>query len=158
MDQERFDGLEKRVGHLEEGNGWHEWGKYVLKKLGEIDENIRENRKEVCKKMDDIEDENTVAHREIHKKLDSQKNFCANRPIECGKSFLSARTFNWLILVLIALFGASFTLAGTALRQNATHETNHVLIEKRIEAHEIAVPSEKIEELEDKVDELLPDH
>jgi len=149
MNQDRLDDLEIRVAHLEEGNGWHEWSKYVLKKLDSIEESHKEARKELCKKMDDIEDENTVAHREIHRKLDNQKSFCANRPIECGKSFLPAKTFNWLIIALVALFAASFTLAGTALKQNAEQD-------KRIEYHEKVVPAEKIEELEEKVHELIP--
>lgn len=150
MDQDRLGELETRVGHLEEGNGWHEWSRYVLKKLDEISDEIKTNRKEVCEKMEDIEDENTIAHREIHRKLDDQKTFCANRPIECAKSFLPSRTFNWLIIALIALFAASFTLSGTALKQNAEQD-------KRIEIHEKVVPPEKIKALEDKVQDLIPD-
>ena len=102
MDQNRLDDLESRVDHLEEGNGWHEWGKYVLKKLDTIELNQKENRKELCGKIGDLEGDNTIAHRELHRKLDAQKSYCAERPLICGRNWLSSKTFYWVVGGIVA--------------------------------------------------------
>ena len=110
MDQDRLDDLENRVVHMEEGNGWHEWGKYVLKKLDTLSEDNKENRKEVCKKIDDFEEQNTMAHRELHRKMDDQKKFCADRPMQCAKNFVQGRTIHWLVIILSLVIGGMFTV------------------------------------------------
>ena len=122
MNQERLDGLEKRVAEIEDGNGWHESAKYVLEKLDTLTGAVKDHRDETCNKIDKMKDDNAAAHKALHDKMDSQKTMCANRPMECQKAFLPNRTFHWLLLVLIVLFGTTFTLDGTALKQNAEHK------------------------------------
>ena len=133
MNQERLDELENRVGHLEEGNGWHEWGKYVLKKLESIEQNHKETRKELCEKMDDIVDENTVAHRELHRKMDVQKNFCAERPLACAKTFTFSKTFYWVIggvLTFMVMIGGLSLANWKAI--TTAHANNNTTIEQPI--------------------------
>jgi len=82
MNQDRLDDLEKRVDNIEEGNGWHESAKYVLKKLDTLTDAVKENRAD-----------NATAHKALHDKMDSQKTMCAERPLQCQKQFLPNRTF-----------------------------------------------------------------
>ncbi len=124
MNQDRLDGLEKRVAEIEDGNGWHESAKYVLEKLDTLTEAVKDHRDESCNKIDKMKDDNAAAHKVLYDKMDAQKTMCASRPMECQKAFLPNRTFHWLIIILIVLFGTSFSLSGTALKQNADHKTN----------------------------------
>lgn len=103
----------KKVAHTEEGNGWNKHQMYVLEKLDDL-----------CDGIDKLKDDNAAAHKTLHDKMDVQKTMCANRPIECQKQFLPTRTFGWLVIVLIVMFGTSFSLSGTALKQNAEHEVS----------------------------------
>jgi len=132
MNQDRLDTLEGRVEHLEDSNGWQSDAKYVLKKLDTLTDAVKENRIETCKKIDKLKDDNASAHKALHDKMDTQKTFCANRPVECQKAFLPNRTFHWLLIVLIVLFGATFSLSGTALKQNADHQVIHSAIKQHI--------------------------
>jgi gas vesicle protein len=120
MNQERLDELEGRIKTVE-GNGWHD--KYILEKLEMLTKAVKEVKVETCRSLDKLKDDNASAHKTLHDKLDAQKTMCANRPIECQKAFLPNRTFHWLLIVLIVLFGTSFSLSGTALKQNADHKT-----------------------------------
>ena len=135
MNQDRLDDLEGRVEHLETGNGWHEWGKYVLKKLDDLSEDNKTARKELCKKMDDMEEQNTVAHREIHRKLDNQGKMCADRPINCAKTFVQARTLNWLIIVLTLVIGSIFTIGIQHITADEKHVQKKPAIEQKIDIH-----------------------
>ena len=111
MNQERLDGLEKRVVDIEEGHGWNESAKYVLKKLDTLTDNFDNFRKE-----------NKDDHGKFYIKMDAQKDMIVNHTIENQKAFLPNRTFHWLLIAIIILFGASFSLSGTALKQNAEHK------------------------------------
>ena len=111
MNQERLDGLEKRVVDIEEGNGWNESAKYVLEKLDTLTDAVKDNSAG-----------NAAAHKALYDKMDAQKTMCANRPMECQKMFLPNKTVHWLLIVIIILFGASFSLSGTALKQDAEHK------------------------------------
>jgi len=142
MNQERLDDLEKRVVDIEGGNGWHESAKYVLEKLDTLTDAVKENRSD-----------NADAHKALHDKMDSQKTMCANRPMECQKAFLPNRTFHWLLIVIIVLFGASFSLSGTALKQNADHKVKVTEYKTALEIEHIDM-KEKIEILiEEKANE-----
>lgn len=142
MNQERLDGLEKRVAEIEGGNGWHESAKYVLEKLDDLTDAVKENRKD-----------NADAHKALHEKMDSQKTTCANRPMECQKAFLPNRTFHWLIIVLIVLFGTSFSLSGTALKQNADYKNKVVEYKATLEADRDHV-NEKLDEIQEELKNL----
>ena len=133
MNQERLDDLEKRVVDIEGGNGWHESAKYVLKKLDTLTDAVKDNRKD-----------NADAHKALHDKMDAQKTMCSNRPMECQKAFLPNRTFHWLLIVIIVLFGASFSLSGTALKQNADHKVRVTEYKTALEIEHIDM-KEKIE-------------
>ena len=153
MDESRLNDLEKRVT-VGEVNGWHD--KYILEKLDTLTAAVKEVRVETCKSLDRLKDDNTSAHKILHDKLDAQKTMCANRPMECQKQFLPARTFGWLVIILVVLFGTSFSLSGTALKQNAGHETRHALVEKRIENHERDITADKINEIENRLEQNHP--
>ena len=144
MNQERLDDLEKKVAEIEAGNGWHESAKYVLKKLDTLTDAVKENRTD-----------NASAHKALYDKMDAQKTMCANRPMECQKAFLPNRTFHWLLLVLIVLFGTTFTLNGTALKQNADHKNKVIEYKTALDAERGAVDirlDEMQQELEDLTD------
>jgi len=111
MNQDRLDDLEKKVAEIEDGNGWHESAKYVLKKLDTLTDAVKENRTD-----------NANAHKALHDKMDSQKDMIVQQTVENQRMFLPNRTFHWLLIVIIVLFGASFSLSGTALKQNADHK------------------------------------
>lgn len=143
MNQERLDDLDKRVAEIEGGNGWHESAKYVLEKLDTLTDAVKENRTD-----------NAVAHKALHDKMDEQQTTYANRSFECAKNFLPARTFYWLLVVLIVLFGTAFSLSGTALKQNAQHK-NKVIEYKvalDIERGEI---HKQLTDIEEKLDGMV---
>jgi len=154
MNQERLDDLDKRVAEIEDGNGWHESAKYVLEKLDTLTDAVKDHRDESCRKIDKLRDDNANAHKALHEKMDTQKTFCANRPVECQKAFLPNRTFHWLIIVLIVLFGTSFSLSGTALKQNADHKTGFV---KYKTTHELACTRVK-EKLDEHLEDTMTQH
>ena len=99
MDQDRLDELDKRVDNLEQGNGWHEWGKHVLKELERLN-----------KGQDTMNRDNNAAHGKIYKKLDDQRDADEARLVSCNDRFLPAKFFHWLILVLIVVLGGLATL------------------------------------------------
>lgn len=152
MNQERLGGVEKQTS-IAEDIGWHD--KYILEKLDTLTGAIKEIKVETCKSLDKLRDDNASAHKALHEKMDVQKIMCANRPIECQKAFLPTKTFGWLIVVLVVLFSATFSLSGTALKQNAEHETRHAL--ERLEDHEKNVPVDKIDEAKNKLNQLDTD-
>ena len=155
MNQERLDDLEKKVAEIEDGNGWHESAKYVLEKLDTLTDAVKENRVETCRKIDKMKDDNATAHKALHEKMDTQKTFCATRPVECQKVFLPNKTFHWLIIVLIVLFGASFSLSGTSLKQNADHKTGFMGYKTAHELQCIQVKEKLDEHLEDTMTQHL---
>jgi len=142
MNQTGLDDLEKRVAEIEGGNGWHESAKYVLEKLDDLTDAVKENRKD-----------NADAHKALHDKMDSQKTMCANRPLECQRTFLPNKTFNWLLMALIVLFGATFTLDGTALKQNAEHK-NKVIEYKAVLDAERSEVNEKLDKIQEELETL----
>jgi len=142
MNQDRLDDLEKRVGEIEEGNGWHESAKYVLKKLDTLTDAVKENRTD-----------NASAHKALYEKMDSQKTMCANRPMECQKVFLPNKTFHWLIIVLIVLFGATFSLDGTALKQNADHKNKVIGYKATLDSERKEVNT-KLDNIQKKLNSL----
>ena len=142
MNQERLDGLEKRVVEIEGGNGWHESAKYVLEKLDTLTDAVKENRTD-----------NAEAHRALHDKMDSQNIVYANRPMECQKVFLQNRTFHWLIIVLIVLFGTSFSLSGTALKQNADHKNKVIEYKVSLDAERREM-NVKLDDIQKKLNTL----
>jgi hypothetical protein len=139
MDQDRLDDLENRVIHMEEGNGWDEWGKYVLKKLDTLNEDNKEHRKELCKKIDDFEEQNAISHREFHRKLDAQNNLYADRPLQCAKNFVQSRTIHWLIIILAVVIGGMFTVGIAHI--TGPEEYSKQVIEQQVdkEAYDILV-------------------
>ena len=139
MDQDRLDDLEDRVEHLEESNGWHEWGKYVLKKLDELSEDGKTHRKELCEKIDDMEEQNTTAHREIHRKLDEQNKACASRPLQCSQNFVQGRTIHWLIIILVLVIGGLATLGIEHITDTSKHVSAAPVIEQKIDVDTPAV-------------------
>ena len=147
MNQTGLDDLEKRVAEIEDGNGWHESAKYVLEKLDTLTDAVKDHRDESGRKLDKMKDDNADAHKALHDKMDSQKTMCANRPMECQRTFLPNRTFNWLLMALIVLFGATFTLDGTALKQNAEHK-NKVIEYKAVLDAERSEVNEKLDEIQ----------
>ncbi len=102
MDQDRLDDLEKRVARAEAGNGWHEYGKYVLKELEHLNRG-----QEILRK------DNTDGHKTIYKKLDDQKKADEDRLISCNERFLPAKVFHWLVVALIVILGGIFTVGTT---------------------------------------------
>jgi hypothetical protein len=52
------------------------------------------------------------------------------------------------------LFGASFSLSGTALKHNAEHKVAHAVLEKKVDEHLIDVSDERIHDIEDAHDML----
>jgi hypothetical protein len=147
MNQTGLDDLEKRVAEIEDGNGWHESAKYVLEKLDTLTDAVKDHREESGKQNDKLRDDNADAHKALHDKMDMQKTFCATRPLECQKAFLPNRTFHWLIIVLIVLFGTSFSLSGTALKQNADHKTKVVEYKTMLDNERNEV-SEKLDDIQ----------
>jgi len=143
MNQERLDDLEKKVAVIEEGNGWHESAKYVLEKLDTLTDAVKENRTD-----------NAAAHKALHDKMDEQQTAYANRSFECAKTFLPARTFYWLLIILIVLFGTSFSLSGTALKQNAQHK-NKVIEYKVVLDIERGKILEQLTNIEEKLDGMV---
>lgn len=102
MDQDRLDDLEKRVTHAEEGNGWHEWGKHVLKELERLNRG-----QEILRK------DNNDGHKTIYKKLDDQGKADEARLVSCNDRFLPAKVFHWLVVALIVILGGIFTVGTT---------------------------------------------
>jgi hypothetical protein len=133
MNQDRLDELENRVEHLEEGNGWHEWGKYVLKKLDELNDSHKESRKELGKKMEDLEEQNTTAHRELHRKMDEQNKVCAARPMQCSQNFVQGRTVHWLIIILTLVIGGMSALGIAHITDVEKHVVTPPAIEQSLE-------------------------
>ena len=142
MNQTGLDDLEKRVAEIEGGNGWHESAKYVLEKLDDLTDAVKENRQD-----------NADAHKALHDKMDAQKTICGNRPMECQKAFLPNRTFHWLIIVLIVLFGTSFSLSGTALKQNADHKIKVVEYKVTLEDDQDDM-NERLDEIQKELEAL----
>ena len=142
MNQAGLDDLEKRVAEIEDGNGWHESAKYVLEKIDDLTDAVKENRKD-----------NADAHKALYDKMDAQKTMCANRPMECQRAFLPNRTFHWLLLVLIVLFGTTFTLNGTALKQNADHKNKVIEYKVVLDAERNEV-NKKIDEIQEELETL----
>jgi len=153
MNQTGLDDLEKRVAEIEAGNGWHESAKYVLEKLDTLTDAVKDHRDESGGKLDKMKDDNAEAHKALYDKMDAQKTMCANRPMECQKAFLQNRTFHWLLLVLIVLFGATFALDGTALRQNAEHKNKVIEYRVALDAERSEV-NEKIDEIQKELETL----
>lgn len=123
MDQNRLDELEDRVDNFEQGNGWHEWGKHVLKELERLN-----------KGQETMRNDNNSAHRTIHKKLDVQRSDDEKRLISCNERFLTARVFHWLLLVLIVVIGGLTTLSITNKIEINSHAVAQEIIEKVVES------------------------
>lgn len=122
-DRKKLSELEKRVGKVESNNGWHESAKYVLEKLEDLTDAIKEQRKE-----------NTEAHRELHRKMDDQKTTCANRPMQCQRQFLASKTFYWVVggvVSFMILIGGLSLANWKAITQ--AHADNKPAIEQPID-------------------------
>lgn len=143
MDQ-RLNDLEERLAAVETSSDWHGSAKYVLEKLDELTYAIKENRLETCKKIEELKADNKAGRRELREQLESQRKYCASRPMICSQNFLPSRTFNWLLIALIVLFGGVYTVAGT-------NAINIVSMDKKIEQHAKEVPGEKFHELEERL-------
>lgn len=102
MNQDRLGSLEKRVEDVENENGWHEWGKHVLKELERLNQGQETMRKD-----------NNDGHKTIYKKLDEQKKADENRLISCNDRFLPVKVFHWLLLALIVALGGMFAVGTT---------------------------------------------
>jgi Skp family chaperone for outer membrane proteins len=153
MNQTGLDDLEKRVAEIEAGNGWHESAKYVLEKLDTLTDAVKDHRDESGGKLDKMKDDNAAAHKALYDKMDAQKTMCANRPMECQRAFLPNRTFHWLLLVLIVLFGTTFTLNGTALKQNADHKNKVIEYKAALDTERNEV-NKKIDEIQEELETL----
>jgi len=127
MNQDRLDAIEERVDDLEEGNGWHEWGKHVLKELARLHDGQETLRKD-----------NNNGHKTIYKKLDDYKDADEARLISCNDRFLPAKVFHWLIIVLVVVFGGLFAVGvGHLVSHNesvaAVTQPEKVEVEKPLE-------------------------
>lgn len=138
MGDRELDDLKDRVKDLESGNGWHEYGKHVLKELERLN-----------RSQERIEKDNREGHKGIYDKLDEQKQADENRLIACNNRFLPSKTFHWLVIALLVVFGS----VGTMLWANNTSLSKLEVVHTSVSVEKVHGHTTPVEDLTESLTE-----